>query len=110
IYAAMSYHRSFEGLTGVGFLTGLYGDEFKSYSPLDLHLAIYTNNITSNLDIITNIWTNMYEQLYSVNAAIEGLTSSKNLNYRNQWLGEAFFLRGLFYFYLTNLYGNVPLV
>jgi hypothetical protein len=108
IYARMNYYYLFEGITGVGFLTGLYGDEFKSWH--SLHQAIYTNNINSGIEVITYPWTNMYEELYSVNAVVEGLTSARNLNYRDQWLGEAYFLRGLFYFYLTNLYGDVPLV
>ncbi|HET6993699.1 MAG TPA: RagB/SusD family nutrient uptake outer membrane protein, partial [Chitinophagaceae bacterium] len=110
IYTAMSEHGYFDGISGVGFLTGLYGDEFNNYSPFDFHVSIYSNNISSALTNVTGRWSDIYNQLYSVNSAIEGLTTSKKLNYGHQWLGEAYFLRGLLYFYLTNLYGNVPLV
>jgi hypothetical protein len=46
------------------------------------------------------------------NSAIEGLTLSNNLSapVKNQLLGEAKFLRALSYFYLANLYGDLPLV
>jgi hypothetical protein len=110
IYNLMYVRGNFDGSGSVGFLTGLYGDEFRNHSTLLSNQAVYANTVSSTLGGVTGIWTNLYNQLYSVNLAIEGLTPKTNLNYRDQWLGEAYFLRGLIYFYLTNLHGEVPLV
>jgi starch-binding outer membrane protein, SusD/RagB family len=96
---------------GIGAITGLYGDELQNYiTVIPDYQEVYGDEVNSAEFLVTTKWTNFYSQLYSVNLAIEGLTPATGLNYRNQWLGEAYFLRGLCYFYLTNLYGDVPLV
>jgi starch-binding outer membrane protein, SusD/RagB family len=96
---------------GIGAITGLYGDELQNYiTVIPDYQEVYVDEVNSAEFLVTTKWTNFYSQLYSVNLAIEGLTPATGLNYRNQWLGEAYFLRGLCYFYLTNLYGDVPLV
>jgi len=45
------------------------------------------------------------------NAAIEGLNGTTSLtpSVKQQLLGEAKFMRAFFYFYLVNLFGDVPL-
>jgi len=111
IYAQLYSSGIFDGTSNVGYLTGLYGDEFRNLSALPSNQALYGDGVSSTLGGVTGIWTNLYKQLYSVNLAIESLAPPvTSLNYRNQWLGEAYFLRGLFYFNLSNLYGDVPLV
>jgi hypothetical protein len=110
IFASLYNQGVFDGASSVGFYTGLYGDEFRNYSTSTDNVAVFANGVSSSLGRVTDTWTNMYKQLYSVNQAIGGLTSKSGLNYRDQWLGEAYFLRGLIYFYLTNLYKEVPLV
>ncbi|GGB02463.1 membrane protein [Puia dinghuensis] len=111
VYSQLYSQGDFDGWGGLGCVTGLYGDELKNWFNYPNQLALYGDGATSALYTVTNYWTNFYGQLYSVNLAIEGLkTPNSNLNYSNQWLGEAYFLRGLMYFYLTNAYGDVPLV
>ena len=111
IYAALYVGGNFDGNQSVNFYSGLYTDEFKNYSQGVAYQAVYMNGVSSTLGGLTALWSSLYKQLYSVNLAIEGLTpDNKGLTYRNQWLGEAYFLRGLLYFYLTNAYGDVPLV
>jgi len=111
IYAGLYNQGNFDGNQSVAYLTGLYGDELKNYSLSAANQAVYTNGVSSTLGGVTALWVNLYKQLYSVNLAIEGLSpDNKGLTYRNQWLGEAYFLRGLIYFYLTNTYGDVPLI
>jgi hypothetical protein len=111
IYAKCYSSSFFDGTAGVGFYTGLYTDEWKNQSSLPDLGAIYGDGLSSALGGITGFWSNYYSQVYSVNLAVEGLSATgNNLKYRNQWLGEAYFLRGLLYFYLTNLYKDVPLV
>jgi len=110
VYYLMYIRNNFDGSGSVGHLTGLYGDEFQNYSTSPAYQALYSTAVSSTQGGVTGIWSNIYTQLYSVNLAIEGLPSKSNLTYRDQWLGEAYFLRGLLYFYLTNLYKDVPLV
>jgi hypothetical protein len=112
IYNAI-YHQSFFAGTGsVGYLTGSYGDELRNLSSLPSNITLYEDGVSSSLGGVTGLWTEMYTQMYSINLAIENLpgASSTGVPHKNQWLGEAYFLRGLTYFYLTNLYGTVPLV
>jgi len=110
VYGRLFQYLVFAGNSGVGCMTGLYGDELKNQSLLPANQALYGDGVSSSVGGVTTFWTTLYSQLYSVNLAIEGLTGATNLNYTNQWLGEAYFTRGFMYFYLTNLYGDVPLV
>jgi len=91
---------------GLSYSTGLYVDEL-----LDLntgHPNPYYSNAIQAGD--AGQWTDAYANLYYVNSALEGIRgTSAQLYYKNQWLGETYFLRGVLYFHLTNLYGDVPL-
>ena len=110
VYAQLSTANIFAGSLGVGGFTGLYGDELKiQVKTVPDYVAVYGDAVSSS-SAVTSLWTTFYKQLYAVNLAIEGLKPATNLSYQNQWLGEAYFLRGLLYFYQTNLYGDVPLV
>ena len=91
---------------GLSYSTGLYVDEL-----LDLNTG-HPNPYYSNAIQAGNAgqWTDAYANLYAVNSALEGIRgTSSQLYYKNQWLGETYFLRGVLYFHLTNLYGDVPL-
>lgn len=75
--------------------------------------SYFQNKLSANYtDAVVVFWNDLYAYIYDTNAAIEGLTKSTSLteNVRNRLLGEAYFLRGFYYFYLVNLYSNVPLV
>lgn len=56
------------------------------------------------------LWKNNYEHIYTINAFIEGLTLSGHIEEDDKrlFLGEAYFLRALYYQYLTQLFGNIP--
>ncbi|WP_205512786.1 RagB/SusD family nutrient uptake outer membrane protein [Longitalea arenae] len=110
IYVNLYLQGNFDGPNGIAYLSGIYGDEFTNYSANVNNIALYSNSVSSSLGNVSSAWVSLYKQLYSVNLAIEGLTPAGNLTYRDQWLGEAYFLRGLIYFYLTNMYRDVPLV
>ncbi|MBO9572268.1 MAG: RagB/SusD family nutrient uptake outer membrane protein, partial [Chitinophagaceae bacterium] len=49
--------------------------------------------------------------IFKCNAAFEGLNNNDKITpaVRKQLLGEVYFLRGWLFFYLSNLYGDVPL-
>jgi tetratricopeptide (TPR) repeat protein len=103
----------FDGTPSVGYLTGLYGDELTELSSLQPStLALYQDDVSSSIGGVTGLWTDFYAQLYTINTAIANLPAQSTVAvpHKNQWLGEAYFLRGLMYFYITNLYGTAPLV
>lgn len=121
----------------VNGVVGMYVRAFRSYGPLSGYLSIYPSlsadditstttfyapiynnqqtagNATSQTGSTGIIWTGFYSNsvIYQTNAAIEGLTDTKGISnsLRNQLIGECEVVRGLSYFYLTNLYGEVPL-
>jgi len=58
-------------------------------------------------------WRARYQGIFRANTAIatiDNVTVWENETQRNQLLGEAHFLRALFYFELSQLFGEVPLV
>jgi len=79
-----------------------------------LLVQFYRNALTPGLATASSstIWSDIYSDIYIANVAIERLGISTGLTFavRQQLTGEAKFLRAFFYFYLLNLYGNVPLV
>lgn len=98
---------------GITVAAGLSADELNNHSSSAQQIAVYNNNLTaSNNTTVSGNWSDMYLYIYEANAIIEGVEASTGLSksIRDQVLGEAKFLRAFSYFYLINLYGDVPLV
>lgn len=98
-------------IPNISFWAGLSSDELTLYSGITPMLtAYYQNNLSVNSGG-SEFWVNAYSYIYSANAAIEGLNKSTSLTsaVKRQLSGEAKFIRAFFYFYLVNLYGDVPL-
>jgi hypothetical protein len=80
------------------FLTSTTYDAFKN------------NTLAAGNDANT-LWNSMYTTIGRANYAIEGVESSSlSTSVKNQLLGEAKFWRAYYYFFLTNFFGDVPLV
>jgi hypothetical protein len=113
IYAQMSANDQLKGasnITDISVMTGVSGDEltlFDKTNGLDLY---YVNDLTAQ-GVTNGNWVAGYQNIYIVNAAIEGLNNTGSLTpaVKKQLLGEAYFMRGFLYFYLTNLYGDLSL-
>ena len=90
-------------------------DEFTLWNGISdpAPIAYYQNNLSA-LNAGFELWNALYSSssIYACNAAIEGLSASTGLTpaVKQQLLGEAYFMRAFFYFYLVNLYGDVPLL
>lgn len=86
-------------------------DELKNLnlSATSTYTPLYQQNITANNELY---WNTSYTLIYHCNAAIEGLEGSNSLSngVKTQLLGEAKFMRALFYYYMVNTYGKVPLL
>jgi hypothetical protein len=101
------------GQNSLSYFAGLAADELTLYSGVTVSAAayLYYTNALTNVSGV-DFWNSLYPAIFSINSAIEGISGSTSLTpaIRQQLLGEAFFLRALCYFYLVNLYGDVPLV
>ncbi|WP_281309941.1 RagB/SusD family nutrient uptake outer membrane protein [Flavobacterium flavigenum] len=71
-----------------------------------------SNEIPDTDGSINTMWTQLYKTIYNANNAIEGIGKSTTLTAAKsrQWTAEAKFLRAYSHFYLTNLWGSVPLI
>jgi len=107
---------NFTGNSSISMYLGLSADEFTLFSGVpssDAKYYYYTNALYANAanSAGTDFWTPLYQYIFICNAAIEGLNGSTSLTpaVKQQLLGEASFMRAFFYFYLVNLFGDVPL-
>jgi len=115
IYINLYYNQSFAGgsNSALSTLGGLSADELVNVPRIDrLFLDFQENNIDPLNGNILNLWSSLYTTIYAANSMIEGLASSTGVTpgMKAQLRGEALFIRGFCYFYLTNLFGEVPLV
>ncbi len=93
------------------FYTGLAADDLQ-YNATDPNTAeFYSNSLLNTNGNVANFWSNCYQLIKNANNAISGLEASTTLtpSVKDQLLGEAKFFRAYAYFYLANLYGDVPL-
>lgn len=99
-------------------IAGLSADELSLWPNANSSLfAYYSNTLVADLTNTSisaghEYWVEIYGYIFRCNAAIYGLLGSTYLSptVRTQLIGEAKFMRAFLYFYLVNLYGNVPLV
>lgn len=89
----------------------LGSDELKYAGTVDRYIQFEINNIQTDNLTVTDAWTRIYKTIYNVNSALDGLNKAKNITdkVKQQLIGEAKFLRSFCYFYLVNLFGDVPL-
>lgn len=123
----------FENLsTANAALAALYADVMKS-SPvsganLEAYLSVYTDELDEysttatptrelylNQQIDTNtlvndVWATSYKHVYTANAIIEGVENSAGLlsTDKKYLKGEALLIRTLIFFYLNQIYGDIP--
>ena len=100
----------------IRLLAGLSsGELYNRIGPLNMEYYVFsTNNLTvSNNQGTINIWKSAYASIYGANAIIEGIAASTSsgltADARKELTGEAKFIRAFALFYLTNLYGDIPL-
>lgn len=101
----------FAGRTSISVFTGVSSDELLGYSPVDSDIEFAENELDVDNGIINSYWRSLYEFVYSANSILEGLNNSPSVtdSLSSQWQGEAKFIRAWCYFYLVNLWGDVPL-
>src|SRR5258708_238521 len=92
---------------------GLSADEiFDFYGPADDGYFDANTLQVSHYPIVnTSFWAPAYSNIYEANAIIAGLAASSAVHdsVKNELTGEAKFIRAFCYFYLANLFGDIPL-
>ncbi|MEO2070418.1 MAG: RagB/SusD family nutrient uptake outer membrane protein [Zunongwangia sp.] len=97
----------------VTVLSGLSGGIVKNIYDSNIErLQFEQHDIQPDNSGNLNIWSSAYNIIYMSNSLLEGLESSNELTpeLKTQLQGEAYFIRAFCYFYLANLYSDVPLV
>jgi hypothetical protein len=101
---------------GMTIYAGLSSDELTNFSgtvnPQDYQF--YTNTLLATSPTPGSLfWTPAYKNIYNANAVMEGIAASTATglgdSVRKELTGEAKFIRAFNYFYLTNLFGDVPM-
>ena len=106
------------GAFGSGFLTiyaGCSADELIPFVGGNNDQYYYENNLlqAGSTDVVgTPFWNPAYQSIYQANACIDGLQASTGVSatVKTELTGEAKFLRAYCYFYLVNLFGDVPYI
>lgn len=91
---------------------GLYGDELSTNSSNAGTVEFYNSHLSINNTPNHNIWKSLYAVIYQCNSFLEALAISENVptGIKEVYRGEVLFLRSFAYYYLVQLYGNVPLL
>ncbi len=84
-----------------------YGDYYQNITGLD----VYDLKFGSQNYQVSGFWTDCYLGIANANSAILGIpgASIADPTVKSRLLGESKFMRALFYFYLVQLYGDIPL-
>ncbi|TCC87852.1 RagB/SusD family nutrient uptake outer membrane protein [Pedobacter hiemivivus] len=111
IYSRMATSGAFSGdENSISVFAGLSADELLSYSTV-LNV-FYVNDIPTTNTVVAGFWLEAYNNIYISNAILQGLASSNGVSEpaKKQLQGEVKFIRAFCYFYLVNIFGEVPLV
>lgn len=112
------YNELFNSAFSSGFqnsitvLAGLSADNLEATVTTATLLEFEENEIFINNSYNQGLWSSAYNIIYMTNAVLEGLDNNPNISQdlKERLTGEARFIRAFTYFYLVNLYGDVPLV
>lgn len=96
-----------------GKLLGTYTDDLSYYATTSTNgiLDLFQNTHTDSNAAVYAYWASAYQKIYIANAIIEGVEQSVSLSTmdRNRLKGEALLIRAILFFYLQQIYGDIPL-
>lgn len=98
---------------GNGYLMSCYTDELEVTTAQNLDFKFfYDGAVTGSNDAVKALWNATYQQIYTCNNLLEGISSSTGLNeeIKKQFRGEVLTIRGLLHFYLVQNFGSIPYV
>jgi hypothetical protein len=92
---------------------GSYTDDLDCYSVAlaNSRYDIYLNKQIGTNTEIYSYWSSTYQTIYIANAIIEGIENSAlPTAEKNRIKGEALLIRSILYFYLQQIFGDIPFV
>ena len=101
------------GPSSITVLAGLSADDLSPiYETSIPYVEFDRHEISPDNPRNLSLWSSAYNLIYTVNSLLEGITNSSSLSeeVRKRLEGESKFIRAFTYFYLVNLYGDIPLV
>ncbi len=105
--------QSLHGGSNLMYISELMSDNHTIWwtSPTNNEMECNEAGITTTNGFVNSVWTVCYQGISRCNnilVRVDGADFSDDL--KDQFKGEALFLRGYFYFYLVRLFGDVPLI
>jgi hypothetical protein len=96
---------------GLTTFNGMSADELNQTNK-NINDEFYFNRISSTNSTNSYLWVSAFKYIYGANACIEGIKRSKKITQKQKdhLFAEARFIRAFIYFYLANLYENVPMI
>lgn len=96
----------------ITYIAALSSDELGYFSSDEDVLQFYNNSILVSNSIVRRLWSRAYNTIFLANRVLEGLNNNFDITepLRKQLRGEALFIRAFSHFYLTNLFGDIPLI
>ncbi|RXK83110.1 RagB/SusD family nutrient uptake outer membrane protein [Filimonas effusa] len=111
LYSTLS--QSLSQNTGLTIYNAVAADEMQYLGVASPYTDLYANEQDPTLTSASNsFFTDFYAAIYKANSIIEGLTTIEGTSaaVKKQLLAETRFLRAYSFFYLVNIFGDVPLV
>lgn len=113
IYSDIMRRNNYIGNGGTSLYCALSADELKTTSFQSLYDPFLTNSLLPKNSVVDPfLWQKGYFHIYQSNAILDNLEKSYGLSsgVKNQLEGEAKFFRAFFHFYLTSMFGAIPIV
>lgn len=108
VYGSLTIDGSYARFSPV--IENTRGDDATSNSPWDQIYNCGKFNLTSSGFTSSIAWTAYYQGILRANEVIKYVPAiNMDADLKNRTLGQAYFLRGLYYFHLTDMYKNVPM-
>lgn len=100
------------GSQSVSFLGGLSADTYSLTTTTQDLVEFHQNQLSPGNSSNFTLWAGAYNIIYQANALLNGVEGNNSLNEEiiSEIEGSAKFVRAFTYFYLENLYGEVPLI
>lgn len=95
-----------------GYYMGIYTDDLNFYALSNTSglLEIANNTLIDSNSTTASFWSSAYQKIYICNTILEGIEDSKGISEadKKRIKGEALTIRSLLFFYLQQVYGDIP--
>lgn len=112
LYGTMVKTSNFAFGGSMSISLGLSSDELATTAPTNPYNEFFINQISSrNSSLSGSLWAPLYNIVYAANQVIENVPLSAGMTQggKVRALAEARFIRAVCLFYLTNMFGDVPM-